>query len=693
MLSQQEGRFQSPGIAMIAVACVVISAGAGIGAWYVFGKKGRKEPQSVAPKVSKVDQKKLTAVAPKSSTGPSLTSIVKQKLPVTTAGQKIDQLVQANYKKHSIRPNEIASDHTFVRRIYLDIVGRIPTYQETREFLASDQPDKRSKLIDVLLNSEGYVLHNFHWWSDLLRAKTNLNKQTPGYLYLDWIKSSLRENKPYDKMVYELLVAEGRTFENGAAGYYMRDQGMPLDNMANTTRIFLGTQVTCAQCHDHPFDDWTQKQFYELAAYTFGVMTRDTSMVKTLKKTAAKEAPLLRNRVQQRVARPLSRSVSFNPNRKLRLPDDYEYDNAKPKEIVKPHTLFGDPGDVAAGGTPRDVFAKWLTSPENPRFTKVIANRLWKKAMGHGLFEPVDDLREDMDISNPELLGYLTALMKEKKYDTRAFLKAIYNTQTYQRESFNKDVVAGKPFHYPGPAIQRMSAEQIWDSILALSFENIDTKLGKPDGQKRRYEELIEVSKKSPKEMIAWVKETEAARGKGKGKKQKRMMNMMSSDMDEMTRNRFTLQQELKKARKEKDQKKVSELQAEFRKLQELKKTMGLVRAAFLPSPAPPGHFLRQFGQSDREAIQAASKDPTVTQILTLLNGPMFETLTRPTSILSRDLAEARTADEKVRVIFLSLLHQEPDPSELKVARPVVEQDPKDLIWALLNTKQFIFIL
>ena len=168
---------------------------------------------------------------------------------------KIDSLIEANYAKYQVTPNPAASDEQFIRRVYLDISGTIPSYKQVRAFAGNSDPEKRSKTIDMLLGQSGYASNFYNYWTDILRLKDGqLTNNVPGRPYCEWVKESLETNKPYDKFVYEMLTAEGKVWENPAAGYILRDAGMPLDAMNNTVRIFLGTQIGCAQCHDHPFD-------------------------------------------------------------------------------------------------------------------------------------------------------------------------------------------------------------------------------------------------------------------------------------------------------------------------------------------------------------------------------------------------------------------------------------------------------
>ena len=190
-----------------------------------------------------------------------------------TNSRYIDNLIETRLRSYNQRPNRPVSDETFLRRTYLKIIGRIPSFDETKAFLSSRGSDKRTRLIDSLLLTEGYVSHWFHFWADILRAKENFGNRMSGRPYIDYIRDFIAMNRPYDEWVKEMLslssVPIGKKVTE-ALDTLQEMQGMQLDNMSNTVRIFLGTSLECAQCHDHPFDRWTQKQFYEMAAYTEG---------------------------------------------------------------------------------------------------------------------------------------------------------------------------------------------------------------------------------------------------------------------------------------------------------------------------------------------------------------------------------------------------------------------------------------
>jgi hypothetical protein len=389
--------------------------------------------------------------------------------------------------------------------------------------------DKRSKLVDSLLLTEGYVSHWFHFWADILRAKDNLGNRMSGVPFVDYIREFVAMNRPYDEWVKEMLSSSGPYWEkgNGGVGYFLRDAGMQLDNMSNTVRIFLGTSLECAQCHDHPFDRWTQKQFYEMAAYTEGagnLRRRGAENLNSLNRMARTEQRRLEQMEQPRQARQVrdaARDISdlvqvgleSMGRGKINLPNDYQYDNAKPGQQLNAKTIFGlatelDSNFQAKGS--RASYANWVASESNPRFTTVIVNRLWKEVFGLALVEPLDNMFDDTMATHPELQLHLEKVMVALDYDIKEFLRILYNTQTFQRMSPTREVmsrdakdtvmppevlwvVAGPypqdptrnsvPYFYQGPMIERMSGEQIWDSLVTLAYPDVDNrKRRKPHG-------------------------------------------------------------------------------------------------------------------------------------------------------------------------------------------------------------------
>jgi hypothetical protein len=577
---------------------------------------------------------------------------------VRQSAAHIDELIDARLTSEGIKPNPESTDEQFVRRIYLEISGTIPTGRETFAFFEASREDKREVLIDHLLNQPGYASHFFNYWADILRLVDKPSNVTYLRPYADWLKGQLRRNTPYDKMVHAMLTAQGKSWVTPAVGYKLRDRGMPLDNLNNTVRVFMGTRIGCAQCHDHPFDNWTQKEFYELAAFEAGVRT-------VLPRTRFKldESANAQKNVTGAVLSRLRQLERYNReqvfevvNARLKFPHDYAYADAKPGEIVQPNVIFGEKPPLSANSSRRTAFADWLVATENPRFAKTIANRLWKRAFGVGLIEPVDDIRDDTTASNPELMKFLTEEMVRLKFNLKEFQRIIYHTRSYQRQVTYTDYDRNKPYHFQGPVLRRMTAEQIWDSLLTLTLKHTDHFLRPSD---KPYVEAINA-----------------------------VQGMTASQLVEKANS-------IVKA--EGDQRALERKQAY--------KGITLRRASELPQPLPEGHFLRQFGQSDRNIISAGTTDGTVPQLLTLFNGPVTHMMLEAGSVINEEAVNAQPS-ARIDVIFLSILGRRPTANERQIAYQEIrdnlqkyKNDPNkrlagygNIIWALFNTREFLFI-
>lgn len=576
------------------------------------------------------------------------------------AAEKIDALVEKKLAEQGLTPNSLADDHTFVRRVFLDTVGTIPTLIETNAFASSDESRKHEVVIDQLLGTRGYVSHMYNYWASILRVKDRPNNNILADPYREWLKEQLRSNRPYDQWVYEMLTAEGKIWENPAVGYAMRDNGMPLVHVDNTVRVFLGTQVGCAQCHDHPFDRWTQKEFYQLAAFIHGTNLQDGggtaafangNPVDRVRKEFEQRGERLIGANQQLLQANLFR-VSFNAGRQLKLPHDYQYDDGKPNQVVEPRTLWGEVPPSATSKSNREQFAAWLVSPDNPRFAKTIANRLWKKVMGVGLIEPVDNITEETKSGNDELLEFLAAEMIRLNFNQKEFIRTLMYTQTYQRSSSDYDPSLAEFYYYPGPRLRRMTAEQVWDSILTIAVYNPYSV--EPPG----------------KEELASVVD----------------LHLASIGADQLTQRGKRYEEQLSPGAKNK----LMNQTAGYRR-------QVLVRASELPSPVPADHFLRQFGQGDRETIEGDSMDPTVPQILTMFNGPFTHMMLEKGSVIFDSLSHAVSPRDAMNVIFLSILNRPPTSRDREIAMHEISRGDRamgygNLVWALINTREFIFI-
>ncbi len=578
------------------------------------------------------------------------------------SAKEIDRLVDASYAATQTEPNPTTNDFQFVRRVYLDLTGTIPTYPQTVKFVSATEPNKRALLIDELLSSEGYARHAFNYWADVLRYTDHLSNDVRGEPYRQWIKQSLAENKPWDKLVNEILTADGLVWQNPAAGYYLRDAGMPLDNMNNTVRIFLGTRIGCAQCHDHPFDRWTQKEFYQMAAFTFGTVTStgggdkryweknpNDRLHEEYSEIEQEEEDRRQNSYRfDRIIETNMKIVNDQPDRKIRLPKDYKYDNAKPEDIIEPKSLFGPAADLRPGETPRQAFARWLTSKDNPRFAQTIANRLWKQVFGVGQIEPVDDMMDGTTAENPELMKFLESEMKRLDFDMKEYLRILLNTAVYQRQACFEEVAAGEPYHFPGPNLRRMTAEQAWDSFLTLAIADSDEYRELP-AQVRTSAIGLDLNTVPAKKLL----EAESKASEVDGSQWQRQSKYMY-------------------------------------------KGVLLARASELPSPVPPNHFLRMFGQSDRELISASSTTGSVPQVLFMFNGPITHMLLEPKSTIYNNVVRKKTDAERVKVIFLTILNREPDKEETELGKLEIKKNGAagcgNIVWSLVNTREFLFI-
>ncbi len=679
---------------------------------------------------------------------------------------KIDEILAKDWEKRELKPNPIAPDEVFLRRVYVDVAGRIPTLDEAKAFLSSQEPNKRMKLIDQLLGSDGYASNYYNYFADILRLLTKGRDGIAGQAYGDWLKTSLRENKRYDVMVKELLTTDGAAWDSGAIGFYTRDRGMPLDHLAATVQVFLGTRIECAQCHNHPFDKWTQMDYYQMAAFTYGMDSRNYGIdPRTMfgntgrKNSEGRKAYQEVKEVLGEVMKPL-RYTAISPNGKLpQLPHDYQYDDADPKQTIEPKTMFGHDVVAKEGQTMLQGFGDWMTSPENPRFTTVIANRLWKRVMGMGLIEPVDEITDSTVASNPELMSYLEKLMIAKNYNLKSYLRVLLNADVYQRMPSPKDVDLGEEYFFTGPLMRRMSAEQIWDSVVTLLVGNVDTRAAEPDAQSTAKLAALEklydsIAGKTGEEILAAVRSAQD----GEAGERERQIQALRAEMNATRENddpaksksiareiaqlqrgskgdafvtilgeegASSFQQMMReagKADKKPSAKKVGaaqvslsrdeikkmmdegmdkkDIRAKVEEMKKIAKAAGsissAVRASELESPAPRGHFLRTFGQSDRETIENANDEAAVPQALKMLNGPVASALMNPVTQFSQSLAAADSDAKKADAIYLSLLTRLPTRSERQVLDQVVaergDEAPSDIVHALLNTSEFLFV-
>jgi Protein of unknown function (DUF1553)/Protein of unknown function (DUF1549) len=350
----------------------------------------------------------------------------------------VDKHVDEKLQKMKLWASDLCSDAEFLRRISLDLIGLPPSLEQTRVFLADarDSRTKRQAKVEELLSSSAYVDHWTLKWSDLLLNKRKYVTEKGVWAFRNWIRQSLMADKPYDKFVYDLMTASGHSLESPASNYY-RIAREPSIVMENMTQVFLGIRFNCNKCHDHPFERWTQEQYYELSAYF----------------SAVGRAP----------------GASAD--------DEIVYTLRAPEAVVNPRTNtavnasfpFHYAGMDVGTKDRRTELARWLTSKDNPYFAKSLVNRYWSYFLGRGIIDPVDDIRAGNPPSNPELLDALTADFVAHNFDLKHLVRTIVDSHTYQRtyrtNEWNTDDASNFSHTYP----RRLTAEELYDALMVAS--------------------------------------------------------------------------------------------------------------------------------------------------------------------------------------------------------------------------------
>ena len=348
----------------------------------------------------------------------------------------IDQLIDAKLKRLKILPSPAVDDAEFLRRASFDLIGLPPTPEELRAFVAdrTDAPAKRRRMVDRLIARPEFVDHWTLKWGDLLQVSRRYLGDKGMWEFREWIRDAIAQNKPYDKFVYELLTARGSSYENPPANFFRVTRNAKA-SMEKTTQLFMGVRLVCTQCHDHPFEKWTQNQYYQMTAF-FG-------------------------------------SVGLKPG--FQSGDEIVYDKREDYEVKHPKTgrVVAAKYLVASTGAPpipnsaerREALVEWLTSKDNPFFARAIANRLWSYFLGRGIIEPVDDIRASNPPANEALLEALTKDLTDHDFDLRYLMKTIVNSRAYQAgiqtNVWNEDDKVN--FSHAVP--RRLGAEELMDAL------------------------------------------------------------------------------------------------------------------------------------------------------------------------------------------------------------------------------------
>ncbi len=355
--------------------------------------------------------------------------------PAIPANNFIDDKLIAKWKQLGLVPSPLATDAEFLRRLYLDAIGTLPTPEEARAFVADQSADKRVKAIDTVLNRPEFV----DWWSlkwgDLLRIDRTAMQEKGMWSFHNWVRAQLRDGKKVDEFVRDIVTAEGSTFTDGPVNFYKT--GRNADDWAETaSQVFLGVRVQCAKCHTHPFEKWTQADYYGLAAF----------FVRVGQKNSQEFGIFGRESV-----------LYLLPTGDARHP--------RKGGVVKPKPFDGP--EMEDEFDRRKKLADWMTAPDNKLFARNIVNRFWGYLMGRGLVEPLDDMRATNPASNPELLDSLAADFVKSKFDLKHLLRTIFASRAYQLSSAVTDgnKADGSNTHFTRFTVKRLTAEQMADAL------------------------------------------------------------------------------------------------------------------------------------------------------------------------------------------------------------------------------------
>jgi len=492
----------------------------------------------------------------------------------------IDKAVFNKLKTLGIPPSPLSDDATFLRRVSIDIAGVLPTDEQARQFLEDKDPNKRDKLINRLLDSTAYADNFANKWNMVLRNKLRRNDQTEAmYAFYRWIWSSIYENKPYHEFVGEIIAASGQAEFNPPVAWY-REVNENNEQVEDTAQLFLGVRIQCARCHHHPFEKWSQNDYYSLSAFF------------------------------SRVGKKQLRGNYKNNNRDYRIFHNEgaaTARNPRNNQSLKPAGLGSEPLEISAERDPRQFLVKWMADPNNPFFAKALVNRYWKHFFSRGIVDPEDDMRETNPPVNPELLEALAQHFIKTGFDLKELVRVITQSNTYQLSSLPNEYNLKDKQNFSRYYPKRLKAEVLFDALHQVTNSNQNYS-GMPAGTK----------------------------------------------------------------------------------------------AIQLPNPAVGPYFLKVFGQpqADTACECERSQDANLAQSLHLLNSSDIQNKISNGSgraaMLAKD--DKRTHDDKVKEIYRWVYSREPKAEELKVALAHIDknkENPKlayeDIIWALLNTKEFLF--
>ncbi|MEM9481877.1 MAG: DUF1549 domain-containing protein, partial [Verrucomicrobiota bacterium] len=365
---------------------------------------------------------------------------------------EIDGFVHDKLQRMRILPSGLCTDEEFVRRIYLDLTGLPPSPKDLLTFLEDERPSrqKRKALIDRLIGNEDFIDHWTNKWADLLQVNRKFLGPEGATKFRGWIRAQVAGNRPYDEFVRDIVTASGSNSENPAASYYKILRN-PEDTVENTTHLFLATRFNCNKCHDHPFERWTQDQYYELAA--------SFSQVSLKRAPESGKRNIGGSAVEK--AKPLFEVVYDN--------EEGEMIHGRTNEIAEPAFPYDANYDMPKESSRREQLAAWMTSPDNAYFAKSYVNRIWGYLLGTGIIEPLDDIRAGNPPTNPELLDWLTRQFIDSNFNTQHLIRLICESRAYQRSIKTNKWNVDDKINFSHAKARRLPAEVLYDAVYTVT--------------------------------------------------------------------------------------------------------------------------------------------------------------------------------------------------------------------------------
>lgn len=364
----------------------------------------------------------------------------------------IDKLVADKWQRVKVIPSGMCDDSTFLRRVHLDLTGLPPSSDQVRHFLVDETPtrEKRAAVIDELIGSETYIDYWTNKWADLLQVNRKFLGVEGSTKFREWIRTAIAENRPYNVFAEQVLTATGSNNDNPPASYF-KVLRTPENTMENTTHLFLGIRFNCNKCHDHPFERWTQDQYYQMSAFfaQVGLENDPASGKRKIGGTAVEGAKPLFEKVVDR--------------------NQGDVKHPKTNTVVAPKFPFDVQHDIKPEATRREQLAAWITHSDNPYFARSYVNRLWGYLLGVGLIEPIDDIRAGNPATNPELLDHLAEAFVKSGFDVAEMHRAICNSRTYQLSIKTNALNEDDSLNYSHALPRRLPAEVIFDAVHTLT--------------------------------------------------------------------------------------------------------------------------------------------------------------------------------------------------------------------------------